>query len=47
MISDSSIVVMSDSLRDIRVFQYSEPRICTSYVSADGKSTESSDIHPF
>ena len=42
----SSIVVMSDSLRRSSYIQYSSPRICTSYVSADGKSTESSDIHP-
>ena len=43
----SSIVVMSESLRDVRVFNTQNREICTSYVSADGKSTESSDIHPF
>ena len=41
-----SIVVMSDSLSDLRIFNTHHHEFCTSYVTADGKSTESSDIHP-
>ena len=41
-----SIVVMSDSLRDLRIFNTRNHEVAQGYISADGQSTESSDIHP-
>ena len=41
-----SIMVMSDSLRDLRLFTTHHRESAQATSSADGKSTESSDIHP-